>query len=401
MKVLLIHNYYRSASPSGEDIVFDSERKLLQINGIHVTTYTRFNDDLVQYPLRRKAMLPLSLLWSRQVCKDLRKAISDQRPDVVHFHNLFYLISPSAFYACKEADVPVVHTLHNFRMSCVNGLLLRNGAVCEDCLGRNPWRGVVHGCYRNSRAYSLPLVIMSAFHRAMGTWNKRIDAYIALTEFARQKYTAGGLSAEKILVKPNFLADPPDPAYSHKGYAIFIGRLSAEKGMHTLLEAVRILPCHGPGRLDLKIVGDGPLKRDLQDRAARDRMHGVVFMGRKSHQGCMALLKDALFLVIPSVWFETFCIVVAEAFACGKPVVASRLGALAELIEDGKTGLLFEPGNPEDLASKMKWMAENGDACVEMGRNARRVFEEKYTAEKNFEMLMNIYQRAIENSRAG
>ncbi len=403
MKVLLIHNYYQSASPSGEDAVFSNEAVLLRKREIEVITYTQHNDDLLtdNGSLGRA----LNAVWSRKTYHEVSALIKRERPDIAHFHNIWYLVSPSAYYACKDAAVPVVQTLHNFRMFCVNGLLLRDGRVCEDCIGTVPWRGMLYSCFRNSRLLSVPVAAAELIHKAKNTWHEQIDAYIALTGFGKKKFIECGLPAEKIFVKPNFLPDPPSPVTESSGYAVYAGRLSEEKGLGVLMDAFEHLTSSHLTTpfFSLKIIGDGPLKdmvsgtcETLNRGQNRDEKTATIkFLNRKSHAECMDILSKAGFLILPSVCYENFPLSVVEAFACGKPVVASRLGALAEIVQDKKTGLLFEPGNHADFAEKIRWMVDHVDARTEMGRNARAEFESKYTAEHNFETLMNIYEQVL------
>lgn len=395
MKILIVHNFYKSSAPSGEDGVFWVERELLQSNGIDVITFEKHNDDITRFSNHEKFFLPFSLFWSRKTYNQLRTLIEKEKPDVAHFHNIWYLTSPSAYYACQAARVPVVQTLHNFRFFCSNGLLMNNGRLCEGCVNKLPWRAIAYGCYRGSRLYSIPIALMQSFHRGIGTWWDKIDSYIALTEFSKKKFVECGLPAKKIFVKPNFLPNPPDPSYTHDGYGVFLGRLSIEKGLYILADAFKMLQTRSIVPLSLKIVGDGPLRKQLSDKIRYEKIPNLELIGRKNPSECMKLLRRARFMVMPSIWYEGFPMAVREAFACGKLVIASRLGALAELVEDGKTGLLFEPGNAQDLASKIKWTLENESACVEMGKNARRVFEEKYTAENNYKMLMKIYHSIL------
>jgi glycosyltransferase involved in cell wall biosynthesis len=395
MKVLMVHNYYQSSSPSGEDGVFRNEVELLRKNRVDVVTYEKHNDEIKDYGREGKFLLPFRNMWSRKTYGELKQLLKKEKPDIAHFHNIFYLISPSAYYACREAGVPVVQTLHNFRFFCINGLLLRDGKVCEECLGKSPWKGVKYACYRDSQIYSFPIALADAIHRLFGTWGNKIDAFIALTEFGKKKFIECGLPEEKIFVKPNFLPDPPLAKYSHKGYAVFVGRISIEKGINLLINAFNMLRLNSINQLSLKIIGDGPLKDNYEDIVQTGKINNIEFIGRKSFDETMELLRNAQFMVMPSIWYEGFPMVIREAYACGKPVIASRLGAMAELVEDGKTGLLFEPGNPVDLAEKIKWMIEHETECIEMGKNARKVFEEKYTAERNFQILMNIYKQVL------
>ena len=389
MKVLLIHNFYQSSSPSGEDAVYDNEAEMLRSGGVEIIRYGRHNDE-INNPFHAA----FSAVWSRRAYHEITSLIKKEKPDIAHFHNIWYLISPSAYAACKDAGVPVVQTLHNFRMFCANGLLLRDGEPCEDCIGKTPWRGIAYGCFRNSRLYSVPVVASEIIHRARGTWVNAVDAYIALTDFGKKKFIECGLPESKIYVKPNFLSDPPNFLSSAQDYAVFIGRLSQEKGLNVLVDAFHILLSSHPPifpSFSLKVVGDGPLGQEIMRRCEDMKTGQIEFTGRRSHDECMELLSRAGFLIMPSVCYENFPMTIREAFACGKPVVASDLGAMASLIRDRETGLLFKPGDPADLAAKIAWMLENRDACLQMGRNARAEFEKKYTADRNFSMLMGIY----------
>lgn len=402
MKICLIHNFYQSASPSGEDTVFKNEVELFKKNGINVIKYEKHNDEIKDYGLWDKFLLSFENIWSKRTYRELKTILKKEKPDIAHFHNIWYLISPSAYYACKDAGVPVVQTLHNFRYFCVNGLLMRDGRICEECIGKLPWKGARYGCYRDSVLYSFPLAFTEGIHSIAGTWKNKVDAYIALTEFGKKKFIECGLPSDRIFVKPNFLPDPPEPNYSHNGYGIFLGRISAEKGLNILINAFQYLSTmndelsaisHQPFKL--KIVGDGPLRENLERTISDRKVNEIEFLGKKNFHECMELLQQSRFLVLPALCYENFPLVIREAFACGKPVIASRLGAMAELVEEGKTGLLFEPGNPEDLADKMQWMIEHETECIKMGKNSRKVFEEKYTAEKNIEILMNIYRSVL------
>jgi len=395
MKVLLVHNYYQSSSPSGEDMVFKNEINLLKNNGVELITYTKHNDDIQNFNILEKSNLVFENIWSKGTYNELKSLVKTEKPDICHFHNIFYLISPSAYNACVDAGVPIVQTLHNFRFFCVNGLLMHDGKVCEKCVGKLPWRGVINGCYRDSIFYSAGIALMEGVHRLLKTWISKVDAYIALTEFGKQKFIECGLPEHKIFVKPHFSIDSPQPLYDSDSYAVFIGRLSAEKGIHILLDTIRTLGIIN-NKFRFKIIGDGPLKVHLQSIINTQSIDNVEIIGRKSFNSYIDILSKSLFMILPSVSYEGFPMAIREAYACGKPVIASRLGAMAELIDDTKTGLLFEPGNSSDLAAKIKWMVENQNACVEMGKNARRVFEEKYTAEENYKTLMDIYNSVLD-----
>jgi glycosyltransferase involved in cell wall biosynthesis len=390
MKVLLIHNYYQSSAPSGEDIVFKNELELLENNGVEVITYERHNDEILDYGMGKKITLPFVNIWSKKTYREIKSLIKRERPDLCHIHNIFYLISPSAYYACRDSGVPVVQTLHNFRAFCANGLLYRNGEVCEECLGKVPFRGFIHGCFRNSRIYSLPVVGMEYIHKLIGSWDKKIDAFIALTNFGKKKFVEAGLREDRIFVKPNFLVNPPKPRIEPGNFVIFVGRLSKEKGLATLLEAWKEIE-----NIPLNIIGDGPIRDNVLANIEKNRIKSVSYVGRVSHDEVIEFIKNSILMVFPSEWYEGFPMTLVEAYACGKPVVASRIGSVEEIVNDGETGLLFEPHNQSDLAEKVNYLLKNIDKCKEMGEKARMEFEEKYTPERNFEYLMNIYQKVL------
>ncbi len=385
MKTLLVHTHYQQ--PGGEDAVFRAEMALLREHGHEVIAVTPHNRELEGMPPWRQAAVTV---WNQEMCRRLRNLIRKERPDVVHVHNTFPLASPAVIHAVKAERVPVVMTLHNYRLLCSAAIFFRDGRVCEDCLGKSvPWPGVVHGCWRG-RAPTAVVAGMLTLHRLMGTWAK-VDQFIALTEFARQKFILAGLPAERIAVKPNFVHPDPGPGEGRGGYALFVGRLSPEKGVKTLLEAWKRLG----GRVPLKVVGDGPLAAEA-NRAA-EKLPGVAWLGRRAREEVVALMGEAAFLVFPSECYEGFPMVIAEAFARGLPVLATRLGSHGSLVADGRTGLLFRPGDPLDLAQKVEWLLDHPEKLARMRREARAEYEAKYTAERNYQMLMEIYEQAMMN----
>lgn len=303
------------------------------------------------------------------------------------------LVSPSAYYASQEAGVPVVQTLHNYRLVCPAATFFRDGHVCEDCLGKTPpWPGVMHACYRGSRSQTAVVAAMLTVHRALKTWREQVDCYITMTDFTRRKLIAGGLPAEKVAVKPNFVHPDPGMKDGHGCYALFVGRLSPEKGLRTLLQAWQ-----GIRDIPLKIVGDGPLLDEVRSVMQAQQLRGVEVLGTRTRQEVMDLMHGASFLVFPSEWYECFPVTLAEAFACGLPVVASSLGVMAEIVEDGRTGLHFKPGDPEDLAAKVEWAWGHPCEMTVMGREARHEYEQKYTAERNYQQLTEVYQMVIDS----
>jgi exopolysaccharide biosynthesis WecB/TagA/CpsF family protein len=397
MKVLVVHNEYQNRG--GEDCVVNAEARLLRAAGHTVIQYSRSNHEINPQSLFREATLAANTIWSRESHRAIRELIDRERPDVAHFHNTFPLISPSGYAACREAGVPVVQTLHNYRLLCAGANLLRDGQPCEDCIGKwSSWPAVVHGCYRESRATTGVVAAMHAVHRTLRTWQQNVDVYIALSEFARVKFVQGGLPEDKILVKSNFVDPDPGCRKGQGEYAIYVGRLSAEKGLRQLLEAWKI----GAMPLPLRIVGDGPLREQLELDRKTLSLENVEFQGYLDHQRALDAIKNARFLLLPSKCYEAFPMVIAEAYACGVPVIAASHGAMAELVENGRTGLLFKPGDSGDLAAKIRWACQNSAAAEELGLAARAKFVSEYGAESNLAKLLSIYDhaRASFDSRA-
>jgi len=385
MKILACHNFYQQ--PGGEDQVFEDECELLESHGHIVKRFTRHNDQLDG--MTHLAMLQ-NTIWNRSTELELLELIRGERPDVMHCHNTFPLISPSAYYAARREGVAVVQTLHNYRLLCPGATLLRNGSVCEKCVGsRVALPAIQHGCYRNSRSATAAIVGMVGLHHRKKTWTDAVDRYIALTEFSRQKFIAGGLPAERISVKPNFVQPDPGVGRHHGNFAVFVGRLSPEKGIETLLEAWRHLDSSVP----LKILGDGPLSDLVHDAAEYDDR--IEWLGQVDAGSVAQTIGQASVLVMPSVCYETFGRTIVEAFASGTPVLASRMGAMQELVDDGRTGVLFEPGNAVDLAEKLRSLWQHQDAQQDMQLAARDEYQNRYTAEPNYERLVEIYESAI------
>lgn len=379
MRILVAHNAYQQRG--GEDSVVDAEIALLRSRGHTVETYFRSNDDVAQMPA---LALARHTLWSPRTPADLGELVGRFKPDVLHVHNTFPLVSPSLYWAAAQAGLPVVQTLHNFRLMCLNALYLREEKVCEDCMGHMPWRGVVRACYRGSRAASAALAGMLVLHRSLGTWQNKVTRYIALNRFCRDKFIEGGLPAARIVIKPNFVDFEAPTPLGRDGF-LFVGRLSAEKGIDVLVAANRAV-----GNASLRVAGDGPQAATLIG------VNGITALGALSGESVRLEMSRAMALVLPSIWYENFPRTLVEAFGCGLPVIASRIGALAELVSDGVTGLLFEPGNAKDLAKKMTWAQQHPAQMAEMGRNARALYEAEFTAERNYQQMMTIYQDAID-----
>jgi glycosyltransferase involved in cell wall biosynthesis len=380
MKVLICHNRYQQRG--GEDSVFESETQLLRSFGHEVQTFERDNEGLQSVG---KLKLLADTIWSSASYAELTGEIKSFRPDIIHVHNTFARLSPSIYSAAARLHVPVVQTLHNFRLLCPQALLMRESRVCEDCVGRLPWRGVVHGCYRGSRAQTAALAATVTVHRALGTWSSKVSRYIALNDFCMEVFVRGGLPRERLRVKPNFVEDRKIETNSGRRDFLYVGRLSEEKGIDVLSSALALVP-----KVNCHVVGTGEM-----DEVIRTRSNAVMH-GWQGSESINALMHSSLALVMPSVWYENFPRTLVEAFSAGLPVVASRLGAMAALIADGKTGLLFDPCDPTDLAKKLEWAQAHPEEMGFMGERARNEYERKYTPAKNHEQLVAIYREAIE-----
>jgi glycosyltransferase involved in cell wall biosynthesis len=392
MNVLLVHNFYQR--PGGEDQIFAGEGRLLEQHDHVVGRFTMHNDAVDTIG---KLTVACKTVWNGQARQSLRKAIRETGARVVHFHNTFPLISPAGYYAAHDEGAAVVQTLHNYRLMCVTATFCRNGGVCEDCLGRTvAWPGILHGCYRGSRAGSAVVAAMLAFHCLKGTWRREVDVYIALSEFGRKKFIEGGLPPDKLVVKPNFLDPAPGIGNGQGDYALFVGRLSIEKGIATMLEAWPKV--YADTGIKLKIIGDGPLRTSVE--AASKNAAGIEYLGwRDMRKEGYVTMGAARALIFPSIWYETQGMTIVESLATGTPILASRLGSRAEIIADGRTGLLFESGNPDDLARQARVFLSGQADRQRMRQAARLEFESRYTAEQNYPLLMRCYETALKNSR--
>jgi glycosyltransferase involved in cell wall biosynthesis len=389
MKILSVHNTYQK--PGGEDQVFAQEAELLRSHGHQVLLYQASNDQVT-------GVNPLVLLgntiWNKSIHQELRALMRREKPDIVHIHNTFPVISPAVYYAANGEGIPVVQTLHNYRMLCPGSTLFRDGHVCEECLTKRiPWPGVLHSCYRSSKLASAAVATMLATHNYKQTWNQTVSAYIALTDFARNKFIEGGFPAEKIFVKPNYLQTDPGPGDGKGNYALFVGRLTPEKGISTLLAAWRQIGSDFP----LQIAGDGPLASDVE-KASRE-MENVTWLKWLPRAEILQRMKDASALILPSTWYEGFPMIIAEAFAVGLPVITSSLGSMASIVDHQRTGLHFEPGNADALVEAARWWSAHPAEGAFMRTEARLEYETKYTAEENYAQMMNIYDSVLVPAR--
>ena len=385
MRILLAHNFYQQ--PGGEDEVFRSEGNLLRSRGHEVGEFAVHNDQV--QGMSRLRLLGATV-WNRDLSRQLRERVAREKIEVVHFHNTFPLISPAAYRAARQGGAAVVQTLHNYRLVCPGATLFRDGQACEDCLGKAvPWPGLVHKCYRGNLGASAATVGMLAAHRGLGTYAAGVDRYVALSEFARQKFIEGGLPSDRLVVKPNFLDVDPGVGLGDAGYALFVGRLTEEKGVRLLLDAWRTDP-----PLPLKIAGDGPLRGEVEACSS------VEYLGRQPSAEVLRLMGSAACLVFPSLWYEGMPRTIIESFAVGTPVVACDLGTMASMVVDGVNGAKVPAGDAAVLRGAVRRLAGLREKGGTLRASTRADFESNYTAAANYNLLMNVYRDALAQRHA-
>ncbi len=382
MRILLAHNRYRHVG--GEDAAFDAERRLLESRGHEVSCYERDNREI-----RSGFAAAVSALWAADSARDLRRLIAERRPQLAHFTNTFPLISPSAYYACREAGIPVLQNVQNYRLICPSAVLRRDGRICEDCVGRRvAWPGVVHRCYRGSLPASASVAALLALHHALRSWDL-VDLFVTPTRFLRDQLVKGGFAAGRIAVKPNFLLDDPGPGRTREPFALYAGRLSDEKGVETLLEAWRKLP-----GVPLKLAGTGPRLAWLQQQARENP--DVEVLGFRPRDEVLRLMQRARLLVVPSEWYEGMPLTIVEALACALPVLAARIGGLPEVLGESGAGRLFEAGSADDLRAQVDALWRDPAEQERMGRAARALFLAEYTPDRNYRLLTDLYARVLD-----
>ncbi|MGC1383371.1 MAG: glycosyltransferase family 4 protein [Candidatus Acidiferrales bacterium] len=382
MNILMLHNSYQFRG--GEDESFESEVRMLRDAGHYVDTIHLNNDRVDEIG---KFQVALQSIWSKPSYDLVDRKLRERNFDVMHVQNFFPMISPSVYSAAKKNGVPVVQTLRNYRLLCPSTVLYRDGHICEDCLHKTfKIPGIVHGCYRDSVLSSAAVAAMTAFNALKGTWRNDVDLYICLTAFSRQKFVEAGFNPDKVIVKSNFVYPDPGAGDGENDYLLFAGRLTREKGVETLLSAWQRVKSKGT----LKIIGEGPLESRVREFVAQNR--GVEWLGPKSSSEVKQMMGAATALVFPSEWYEPFGRVAIESFAKGTPVITSRLAGMVEIVRDGQTGLLFNPGDPEDLAQKMDWAIEHPDEIRTMRRAARAEYQRTYTIEQNLGALIHAYR---------
>lgn len=393
MRILMFHSYYQQPG-GGEDVSFAQEVALLRSHGDEVLTFTRSNDAIANFGrINALKYLFLDAPWSQRRYDEARISIQEVRPDIAHVQNFWFMLSPSVHAACHSEGVAVVQHLRNYRLGCLNGLLLHRGRVCMDCLGRRPWRGLLRRCYHDSLVRSWIIYHMLMVNRRRSTWQKDVDRFICLTRQSRDLFVRLGVARNRLTIRPNFVTDPGWlPSRPPGGSAVYVGRLGREKGFEVLVSGWKQL-CQRPTTLKV-FGGQGDVVARLRSRMAS---YGIEMGGHVSEEEVLRQMKLAVFLVMPTLCNENMPRVIVEAFACGTPVIGSNHGAVAEMIEHGRTGLLFAPGNPLDLAEQMRCAFSNPEKLVEMGRQARREYEAKYGCTRAYTVLRDIYEQARED----
>jgi glycosyltransferase involved in cell wall biosynthesis len=382
LKVLFIHNKYQQAG--GEDVAVEEEMKLLQQKG-HTTDVIYFDNTAIQSTYS-KIKAGFGAVYNQQSFKILENKISDNKPDLIHIHNLFFTASPSVLYAAAKKNIPVVATIHNYRLVCANALLMRNNAPCELCVTKTlPLAGIIHRCYRSSVVESALVTAVTGFHKLSGTWRKKIDQYIALTPFAKEKLLHSSLQLpdHKITVKPNFVTDYGEGETNRENFFLFVGRLSTEKGVDVLLQCFSKLLA-----FKLIIAGEGPNEKKLKEDYKS--YTNIQFVGKKNKTEVIHLMKQCKALIFPSIWYEGQPYTILEAFATGTPVIASKLGAMESMITNNFNGLHFEPGNSNDLCKAITAFNENSSK-VKFYANARQTYINNYHPDIHYTSIMKIY----------
>ncbi|QES52755.1 glycosyl transferase [Streptomyces venezuelae] len=397
MHVLVVHNRYASAQPSGENKVVDQEVELLRAAGHRVEVFERRSDDIAARSLPAKAAVPLLVPWNPAVRAELAGQLRTERPDVVHVHNVFPLLSPAVLAACADADVPAVATLHNYTQVCPPGTLQRDGRPCTECVGRAPLPAVRHGCYRNSRLATVPLAVSLSVNRRR--WWSGVERFLCISAAQREVLVRSGMPPERLAVKHNFV---PEPGVGRTGageHLLYLGRLAEAKGVRLLMAAWDEIAAGGGVGVPLVVAGAGPLEREVTAWAAG--REDVRYVGLYDAAESREAVARSVAVVAPSTWLEAFGLVVVEAMAAGVPAVAAGHGAFTELVEDGVTGLLHRPGESGSLASCIRRIAAEPARNREMGRAARLRYEQGFSPAVGLERLVEEYRTAIAGRYGG
>lgn len=386
-RILIVHNKY--LQHGGEDVAVNAEAGLLRGAGLEVRECVTSNNDLTLESIGGRVRTAAASIWSAGHLKALRSESRRFRPTVVHCHNVFPVPSPAAYYAARAERVPVVQTLHNYRLMCLNATFTRDSEPCFKCLGRWPTAGIVHRCYRGSLPGSLATAAQLVVHRMLGTWTGMVDRYIALTEGSRELFVEGGLPPEKIVVKPNFIDPDPGRGDHSEHVALFVGRLSAEKGIQVLLDAWQT----SGGGIHLRIIGNGPLVELVREHARRNPE--ITFLGEQTREQVIEQMKLARLLVLPSLWAEGLPFVSLEAMAVGLPILCSDFQNLDAIVVQPKCGWSFKAGSPGALVRVLRAVWEDDGEMIKRGDAGRRQFLSNYTAESTLRDLMTIYDGVL------
>jgi len=392
--IFMLHNRYQYAG--GEDTSTHAEIAMLKQANHQVTYLEEQNDSIKNFSKSEKIELFFSTTWNQKQYQKIKTLLQEIKPDIVHIQNFFPLLSPSIPAAAKSLNIPTIQHLRNFRLGCLNGYLYRDNQICTDCINTNPWRGVIHRCYRNSFGASLAVWNMITFNRFRKTWLTDVDAFITPSQFAAQKLIQIGIPESRLYVKPNLTSDPlldqPIPELPDIPTFVFIGRLSPEKGVMILLEAWKKL---NQPEWQLIIVGEGPQRHILENFTKEYQLKNIVFYGYQSSDQVINTIKKSTAILVPSQWHEIFGRVVIEAYSCGRCVIASKFGALPEIVEESKTGFIITTNDISDWMEKIKWCANNSLQLKNIGKHSRQIYLEKYSPTTNYQQLNEIYDKVI------
>jgi glycosyltransferase involved in cell wall biosynthesis len=393
MRILLVHNRYRSAMPSGENRVVDQEGASLAAVGHEVKLFTRESDEISEWSLLKKASLPARTIWNWESFRDLKAVLAEYQPEVVHVHNTFPLLSAAVLHACRDAGVPVVVTVHNYGLACANRAFFRDGKVCHDCTNhRLPVSSVLHGCFRESRAATLPVAVAMVAHRR--AWRSLVSAYILISESQRDLLHGVGLPEDRVFVRYNLITRRDRLQTAPEPMVVYAGRLDEIKGVRLLMAGWdRYREQAGEPGLRLTIAGAGTLEDEVSAWAST--RPSVALTGALSSADCASLISRARAVVLPSAWEETFGLVAIEAMAAGVPPIASGHGSFPELITPGVDGALFDKGDPAALGRAIADAERNPEQYASYGEQARKTYEQRFDPERNLEELLEIYRFAI------
>ena len=403
MIILQVHSFYEVRG--GEDVVVESEKQLLEKNGHTVLSFYKYNSSLLN---KNKFLVAINSIWNIKIFHELNSFLKKNKPDVVHCHNTFPLISPAIYWACARESIPVVQTLHNYRLLCPSAILFFKGEIYESSIGKLfPWQAVKDRVYRNSRLGTLVVAFMLFFHRIIGTWKNKVTLYIALTQFQKEKMIEGGIKSSKIVLKGNFLNDEflsniknnqlREIKKQYGSYCIFVGRISFEKGYKELVMAWNeFLKINKNTNKKLIIIGDGPNFNDLEDLLKKFKIkNSVILLGKKEKLEVLSFISCSEFLILPSICYEAFALTIIEAFACSKPVVVSKKANTADIVVDRKNGLIFKTGDIFDMSKSFRWAFENNDKINEMGKSARKSYIENYSNDIALKNLISTYNKVL------